>query len=194
MKRWLFVLLALTACDPTSVAEDASGQDASADAGVVEPEPLSTAHCTYAPLAATAGAGGRVEAGPVTAGVAEVERLRDALEALRTERTEESARAALDAQENLVLKARLDTAVAAAAEEAEKAKAARRELGVRKRNYESDAAEGVEREARLAARADALDQQLAAAASETDAYRTRVTEAKEEVSRTSFLPPVYWML
>jgi len=73
MKRWLFVLLALTACDPTSVAEDASGQDASADAGVVEPEPLSTAHCTYAPLPATAGAGGRVEAGPVTAGVAEVE-------------------------------------------------------------------------------------------------------------------------
>ncbi len=61
----------LAACgddDATPPAADA-GPDLGRDAG--PPEPLSTDHCTYAPLPATARAGGTVTAGAVRVGLAE---------------------------------------------------------------------------------------------------------------------------
>lgn len=55
-------------------SEDVPSLDASPDAGRPDagpPTPLSTNHCTYAPLPPTAGAGGTVRAGPIRVGVAE---------------------------------------------------------------------------------------------------------------------------
>lgn len=57
------------ACDPAPAVPDGGGDAAAPDAG--PPSPASTAHCTYAPLPATARAGGTVAAGPIQVGVAE---------------------------------------------------------------------------------------------------------------------------
>lgn len=52
-----------------AATQDAPPSDAGRDAG--PPEPLSTAHCAYAPLPPTARAGGMVTAGPIRVGVAQ---------------------------------------------------------------------------------------------------------------------------
>lgn len=72
-----FLALALGACEPTQGVDagaiDANVDDAPADAGLGDAGPavpLSTAHCDYAPLPATARAGGTVTAGAVRVGVA----------------------------------------------------------------------------------------------------------------------------
>ncbi|HJL16646.1 MAG TPA: hypothetical protein RMH99_13370 [Sandaracinaceae bacterium LLY-WYZ-13_1] len=64
----LALVLALAGCDG---AEPPPADAGPTDAGSGTIEPLSTDHCTYAPLPATAGAGGTVEPGPIRAGVAE---------------------------------------------------------------------------------------------------------------------------
>jgi neutral ceramidase len=70
MRHTLFVCIAilLSGC-PTTAPED-SASDAGADTG--PPVPLSTDHCTYAPLPATARAGGTVTAGAIRVGLAEL--------------------------------------------------------------------------------------------------------------------------
>jgi len=67
----LFALM-LVACDD-GPAEPTDGGVTPTDAGPRPPtEPLSTDHCEYAPLPATAGAGGTVAAGPIEVGLAEL--------------------------------------------------------------------------------------------------------------------------
>ena len=65
-------LLSISACgdDGPAAAEDAGGDAAAPDAG--PSFPASTDHCDYEPMPSTAGAGGTVTAGAVSAGAAEL--------------------------------------------------------------------------------------------------------------------------
>ena len=65
----LTVALAMTGCDDGPVEETDAGRPPREDAG--PPVPVSTDHCTYEEAPATAGAGGTVEAGTLSAGTAD---------------------------------------------------------------------------------------------------------------------------
>ncbi len=71
MRRWLgsLPLLLALACDAAPAPDDGGASDAGAPP---PPLPASTAHCAYAPLPSTAGAGGAVAAGPIEVGLAEL--------------------------------------------------------------------------------------------------------------------------
>lgn len=71
MRRWLgsLPLLLALACDAAPSPDDGGATDAGAPP---PPAPASTAHCAYAPLPSTAGAGGTVTAGPIEVGLAEL--------------------------------------------------------------------------------------------------------------------------
>ncbi len=68
---WISIATLVVGCEP-SVGPAPIDAGTSPDAGPMELEPLSTAHCRYAPLPATARAGGAVSAGAIRVGLAEL--------------------------------------------------------------------------------------------------------------------------